>query len=101
METTGHDSMRSTPGLADGLTREYLIHHRVCPLRFAPDGQLIIAAAPEALIDDALDDLSFAYRCAVAVEPATQDDVERLIERLTTAAERTVELERVDRGPGV
>jgi type II secretory ATPase GspE/PulE/Tfp pilus assembly ATPase PilB-like protein len=83
-------------GLADGVTREYLIHHHVCPMRIADDGRLIIAAAPDAFLDDAVDDLAFAYSCGVTVEQSTADEVERLIERLTTAAERSVELERVD-----
>jgi general secretion pathway protein E len=84
--------------LADGLSREYLVHHRVCPLRIAEDGCLVIAAAPDALLEDAVDDIGFAYRCPTVVEEVPLDDVERLIERLTTAAERVVELARVDSG---
>jgi general secretion pathway protein E len=87
-------------GLADGVSREYLVQHRLCPVRLTEDGVLIIAAAPDALIDDAIDDLGYAYSCPVSIEPAPHDDVERLIERLTTAAERIVELERVDSGGG-
>ena len=83
---------------ADGVTRDYLIHHRVCPVRIDAEGRLILAAAPDAFIEDAVDDLGFAYACRVSIEESTQDDVERLIERLTTASDRMVELERVDGG---
>jgi general secretion pathway protein E len=82
--------------LAGGVSREYLVHHRVCPRRIAPDGTLIVAAAPSALLEDAVDDLAFAYGCQVSVETSTDDDVDRLIERIATAAERAVQLERVD-----
>jgi general secretion pathway protein E len=84
--------------LADGLSREYLIHHRVCPLRIAEDGRLIVAAAPDALLDDALDDIAFSYGRAAMAEEHPAEEVERLIERLTTATERLVELERIEGG---
>src|SRR5688500_5772635 len=84
--------------LAEGVTRDYLIHHRVCPVRIDAPGHLILAAAPDAFLDDAVDDLGVAYKCRVSIEESTQDDVERLIERLTTASDRMVELERVDGG---
>ena len=81
--------------LADGLTRDYLLHHRVCPIGYA-DGAVRISAAPDALLDDALDDLRFVYGAEVVVEPASLGDVERAIERLTTRAGRDIELARVD-----
>ena len=81
--------------LADGVSREYLLHHHVCPKSLADDGRLVVAAAPTAL-RDALDDLSLAYRRSVVAEDATADEVERLIERLTTRAERSIELARID-----
>ncbi len=40
--------------VADGVTREYLVHHRVCPLSFDADGTLRVAATTDALLDDAL-----------------------------------------------
>jgi type II secretory ATPase GspE/PulE/Tfp pilus assembly ATPase PilB-like protein len=81
--------------LADGVSREYLLHHRLCPKSFTDDGRLVVAAAPDA-IRDALDDLSIAYRRGVIAEDATADEVERLIERITTRAERSIELARID-----
>lgn len=94
-------SPEASLALIGGVSREYLVHHRVCPVRFEPDGRLLVAAAPNALLDDALDDLAFAYDCMVTVEDVSHADIERLIERLTTTAERTVELARIggDDGP--
>ncbi len=89
-------SAQGSLSLADGLSREYLIHHRVCPIRFGDDGSVVVAAAPDALLDDALDDIGFSYRRPAVAEEHPFEEVERLIERLTTAAERLVELERID-----
>ncbi|HXB23562.1 MAG TPA: GspE/PulE family protein [Gemmatimonadaceae bacterium] len=82
--------------LGDGLTRDYLLHHRVCPIDFTESGAVRVSAAPDALLDDALDDLRFVYGAEVIVEPASLGDVERAIERLTTRAGRDIELARVD-----
>ncbi|HEY9514907.1 MAG TPA: GspE/PulE family protein [Gemmatimonadaceae bacterium] len=79
---------------AVSVSREYLFHHRVCPTAWGDNGSLIVAVAPDALVPEALDDLAIAYGSAVIPEPASADEVERLIERLSTEAERTVELER-------
>ena len=85
--------------LAEGLTREYLLHHRVCPRARRDDGAIVVAAAPEAMADalllqDAVDDIGWVYHAAVVTEPATWDEVERLIERIATRAEREIELSR-------
>jgi general secretion pathway protein E len=82
--------------LADGLTRDYLLHHRVCPIAYTPAGAVRVSAAPDALLDDAVDDLRFVYGADIIIEPASGGDVERAIERLTTRAERDIELARVD-----
>jgi general secretion pathway protein E len=80
--------------LAEGISREFLLHHRLCPRAVAPDGALVVAAAADALLD-AVDDLAFAYRRAVRVEPAEAAEVEQLIERLATRADRLIELAQV------
>ncbi len=88
---------------ADGLTREYLVHHRVCPMGYTSDGTLRVAAAPDALLDDALDDLASVYRCDTLVEPAPWADVERAIERCTRDSAQTdeaTELARTQAGAG-
>ncbi|MEP6731177.1 MAG: hypothetical protein ABJE10_11090, partial [bacterium] len=83
--------------LAAGLTREFLIYHRLCPTAIDGDGCLIVAAGAEPLLDG-IEDIAFAYRARAIVEHVRQDEVLRLIERLTTRAERTVELERASIG---
>ena len=79
--------------LAPALTRDYLIHHRVCPKSFADDGSVVVAVANDSLLS-AIDDISFAYDRPVATETMAVEELERLIERLTTSAERTIELAR-------
>jgi len=81
--------------LADSISREYLVHHRICPKAFDADGALVVAVAPNAHLH-ALDDVAFAYRRRVVAEPTADDEIERLIERLTNRAERSIELARAD-----
>lgn len=84
--------MHSPPiHLAEGVSRDYLIHHQVCPKGTAPDGALVLAVAPDAY-PEAIEDLKAAYGCDVITEPAPKEEVERLIERLTTNADRLLEL---------
>jgi type II secretory ATPase GspE/PulE/Tfp pilus assembly ATPase PilB-like protein len=79
--------------LADGITREFLLHHRLCPREIAPDGTLRVAVGEGALLE-AVDDIAYAYRRTVAVDPAPAADLEQLIERLATRADRRIELAR-------
>jgi type II secretory ATPase GspE/PulE/Tfp pilus assembly ATPase PilB-like protein len=83
--------------LADGLSREYLLHHRICPQAFAADGAVVVAVAPDAVLE-ALDDIALAYNRRVAPTTVSSNEVDQLIERLTTRAERTVELARTTTG---
>ena len=98
MTTTPFASPTATVSLPDGVSRAYLLHHRVCPKEQRGD-TLVVAVAPDACADDvveALDDLGFVYRTATIAEAATDDEVERLIERLITGEERRIELARAD-----
>jgi general secretion pathway protein E len=83
--------------LADGLSRDFLLHHRVCPWHVTADGTLVVAADERALLDGA-DELAFAYGRPVVVEQTTADELERLVERITTRAERSIELARIGGG---
>lgn len=103
MGASPHCHSPRTITLGEGLTREYLLHHRVCPREFAADGTLYVAAAPDTLRDDlllqdAVDDLRTIYRCAVEVEEASAEEIERLIERLSTRGDRSIELARPENG---
>jgi len=81
--------------LASGLTREYLLHHRLCPKHVDKDGTLVIAATHDSRLSGA-DDIAFAYQRTPVLETVPREELDRLIERLTTRSERTVELARVD-----
>jgi len=90
IDTGGH-----ALALAPGLTREYLLHHRLCPRAINADGVLVVAGTADALRGGAAD-ISYAYRRPVVHETIERQELERLVERLTTRAERSVELARVD-----
>jgi general secretion pathway protein E len=81
--------------LAPGLTRDYLLHHRLCPKAIDADGTLVLAAAADAWRGGSAD-IAHAYRSPITFETVERPELERLIERLTTRAERSVELARVD-----
>jgi general secretion pathway protein E len=81
--------------LTGGLTRDYLLHHRVCPKAIADDGSLVIAVTDGSLLAGA-DDIAFAYRRDATFETVAHEELERLVERLTTRSERTIELARAD-----
>ncbi len=92
--------MRTTSGqapldLPEELSREFLLHHRLCPKARLDDGTILVAVAPDA-VDEALTDIALAYRTSIATEAVTGGEVDRLIERLTTSAERTIELQRAE-----
>ena len=77
--------------LAEGLSRQFLLHHHLCPKLTRDDGTIVIAAAPDALVD-AADEIATAYRSRVVVEATSADEVDRLVERLTTRGDRALEL---------
>jgi general secretion pathway protein E len=77
--------------MADSVSREYLLHHRVCPLGYTADGALRVAIDDDS-IGEALDELSIAYNCAVVGETTPGNEIERSIERLATHTERAIEL---------
>jgi type II secretory ATPase GspE/PulE/Tfp pilus assembly ATPase PilB-like protein len=81
--------------LPSSLSREYLLHHRICPSELRDDGTVVLAVAPDALLD-AVDEIAAVFSANAVIEERRKDDVERLIERLTTRADRTIELSRVD-----
>ncbi len=88
----------STPlTLAAGLSRDFLLHHRVCPRAIADDGSVIVAAAPDAFTSG-IEDVAFAYGRRPTIETVAREELDRLIERLTTRSERTIELARADTG---
>jgi len=87
--------LHETVELAAGVSREYLLHHRVCPKARTGDGALMVATAPHAL-REAIAELAQVYRCPVVTEEISDDELDRLVERLSTHADRTFELARID-----
>ena len=81
--------------LSPALTRAFLAHHRVCPRGFADDGRVVVAATDDAF-RGALEDIARVYGRATIVETVAREELERLIERLTTRSDRSIELARAD-----
>lgn len=65
--------------LAPGVTRDFLLHHRLCPVEWADDGALVIATAPESL-RIGIDELAFAYNCRATTRETQDSEVVRSIE---------------------
>ena len=85
---------QATISLAAGFSREYLLHHRVCPLGWTDDASLLVATT-SSVVRDALSELAIAYRSAtVRTEEVADDVIDRMIERLCAAADRAIELAR-------
>lgn len=78
---------------AEGLGREFLLHHRLCPIRRTPNGGLVVAATQDARLEG-LPEIEFAYGVPVEVEAITPSALEREIERLMSRAEAPIALER-------
>jgi RHS repeat-associated protein len=84
--------------LAEGVTREFLLHHRMCPREIGTDAALVVAAAHGAALD-AADDLAFAYGRAVRVEQAGAVEIESVT--LESAARGTNVFRDYDNGGNV
>jgi len=65
-----------------GVSREYLLHHRVCPDKLDGDGALIIAIGPGAFLE-AIPELTDIYERPVVTREVADDDLERMIERVS------------------
>lgn len=89
------DATDSLPTLATGVSREFLLHHRVCPKRIDDAGRLVVLRAP-GVHDSVVDELSWAYDRTAVAEEASEAEIERLIERITSQARRTIELARAE-----
>jgi general secretion pathway protein E len=81
--------------LTPELSREFLLHHRICPKELRDPDTIVVAAAPDALVE-AFSEIAFAYRRHVEPVTLPLSEVERLIERITTQADRSVELQRIE-----
>ena len=81
--------------LSPELTREFLVHHRVCPLRIDGSGTLIVGLDAAGSLE-AVTEIGLAYSRPVRAEPTTWAELDRQIERLSASAPRMIGLgERV------
>jgi hypothetical protein len=71
-----------------GVSREYSLHHRVCPDKLDGDGVLAVAVGPGAFLE-AIPELSDVYGRRIVVRDTSDDDLERMIERITVHVIRT------------
>jgi type II secretory ATPase GspE/PulE/Tfp pilus assembly ATPase PilB-like protein len=85
----GTDQMTMAPGLS----REFLLHHRCCPMRVDESGTLIVATGPDAALE-ALDDIALVYGHPVLAQLVSASELDQMVERLVASADRSIELER-------
>ncbi len=78
--------------LVDRVSREFLVHHQICPVGLLEHGGLAVAITEQSLLDG-LDDLSIAYERLVVPELTSPEDLDMRIARLVAAEEPDVELE--------
>lgn len=93
--TTGDDD--TSLALIGGVTREFLLHHRVCPVAVRDDGAIIVAIAERAE-EAALDDLAVAYDRIVTTRVVSDQELDHLIERMANRTDRAIEVTRIDPG---
>ena len=81
--------------LHEALSREFLLHHGVCPREIADDGALVVATGPNPL-EEAFDDLKQLYGRPLRTISATPAELEQLVERLATESEHELALLSAD-----
>lgn len=84
----------SSVALAAGISRSFLLRHRVCPIGDDGEGSLLVAAA-EGAASHAVSDLAVAYGRPTRTRTVTQAELEQLVERISTEADRLLALEHV------
>jgi general secretion pathway protein E len=77
--------------LPEGISREYLLWHHLCPVSVGSDGRLVVAVAP-GFIPESLDEVARFYGMAVVQLETSQAELESLIERVTSRTGALLEL---------
>lgn len=78
--------------LVEALSRDYLLHHRICPVEYGSAGEVVVAIDRDHR-PAALEDVAVAYDRDVIVQEVDAAELDRLIERVSSEAERLVQLE--------
>jgi general secretion pathway protein E len=77
--------------LGEGISRDYLLWHRLCPLGRGEDGKLRVAIAP-GVNRDGLTELASVYDVAIEEIKLDQHELEELIDQATLASAQSIEL---------
>lgn len=80
--------------LLDGISRDYLLWHRLCPLGRSDDGRLRVAVA-SGVNRDGLRELSWAYDAPIEEVTLEQHELEELIDEATLRAAPSIVLTSV------
>lgn len=88
-----HSSAVPLP-LASGISRSFLLRHRICPLAEDGEGQLVVAVGENAS-SVAIAEVAELYGRRAASHPCSREELEQYIERITTEADRLVALDLV------
>ncbi len=84
--------------LPAGVTREYLLRHRLCPRGGAGDGSLLLWVAAGAS-EEAISELAEHCSSRVTIQAVSGAELEQAIERLANEMERVDGLERIGDTP--
>ncbi len=87
--TTGTVPDTAPVALTSDLTREYLLHHGVCPARIDDDGRLVVALT-ESGSREAVDEVGASFGRATTVELVEPGELDRLIARGSAGAEHAL-----------
>jgi general secretion pathway protein E len=85
--------------LAERVSRDFLVHHQLCPTALLEDGALAVAVTEHSLLDG-LDDLSVAYERRVVPQLTTPADLDRRIARLVAGDDPDVALAHAESDEG-
>lgn len=80
--TATDDPQQLPPFAVRRVSRDYLVHHRLCPAGITDTGELSVLVAPDA-DREALEELEVLFQARVVTVDATWGDVQRAIEHLT------------------
>jgi general secretion pathway protein E len=84
--------------LATRVSRDFLLHHRICPTGVLTDGSLAVAVTDTSLLDG-VDDLTVAYDRRVVTRVLSAQELDLLIARLTAPEDGAVEVAHGEQDP--
>lgn len=90
-----HPTSPAILSLPTGISRAYLLRHRVCPWQRLDDGRLLIAVAPP-FDPQAVADLAQWYQLDADTTEVSDRELDQRIERMATEADRVLEVAQGD-----